>query len=286
MKRLITTDGSVTFYSDEFGECYHSQIGAISEAFAVYVEPCQIEELASQGKLRILDIGFGLGYNSAAAIYQVQGTDSACKLEIIGIENDSKVLGIISSLSLSPRLEESYEIVKQAAKLRSYSKGNISLRIILDDARKVIQDIGGEFDCVFLDPFSPPKNPELWTVDFLTQVYRKMKKEAVLSTYSAASAVRSGLLSAGFRIGRGPATSLKREGTLASPRRKLPRLSAMSIALLVLSDVGVPYRDPNLNSSREEIVKRRKEERREKKERGYLSSDQVRRWFSSQRSKV
>ena len=46
MKCIITKDGSVTFYSEEYKESYHSVSGAIEESLKKFVEPCKIKELA------------------------------------------------------------------------------------------------------------------------------------------------------------------------------------------------------------------------------------------------
>ena len=68
MIEIVTNDGSVTFRSDKFDETYHSKSGAVEESFKKFAEPSKVGELAKSGKIVILDICFGLGYNSAAAI--------------------------------------------------------------------------------------------------------------------------------------------------------------------------------------------------------------------------
>jgi hypothetical protein len=68
-----TADGSQTFFSDQFQEAFHSHHGAKQEAIAKFVEPTQIAEkvrgkVKSNQSLRILDVCYGLGYNTAAAV--------------------------------------------------------------------------------------------------------------------------------------------------------------------------------------------------------------------------
>jgi len=58
MKLVKTKDDSYTFYSDEYNEGYHSISGALDEALRKFIEPCKIKN-----GMKILDVGFGLGYN-------------------------------------------------------------------------------------------------------------------------------------------------------------------------------------------------------------------------------
>ena len=60
------------------------------------------------------------------------------------------------------------------------------------------------FDIVFLDPFSPRKNPELWSEEFFKEIYSRMKKGAKLATYSCARKIRENLKTAGFKVIDGP----------------------------------------------------------------------------------
>lgn len=58
----ITGDGSVGLYSDEFHDIYHSGMGALTEAFEKFINPLDV----TQESIRVLDVCFGLGYNSKA----------------------------------------------------------------------------------------------------------------------------------------------------------------------------------------------------------------------------
>jgi tRNA U34 5-methylaminomethyl-2-thiouridine-forming methyltransferase MnmC len=94
-----------------------------------------------------------------------------------------------------------------------------SIRLVLGDARETLPALDRDlrFDAVFLDPFSPRVEPDLWTPPFLAEIARRMAPGSILSTYSAATAVRAGLLAAGLRVGPGGRVGTKSEGTLASP---------------------------------------------------------------------
>lgn len=253
MRRVLTEDGTVTLYNESYKELYHSKGGAVEEAIRKYVEPCRIRELAetraASGRLRILDICFGIGYNAIAAIDAA--LPSGCETEVISLELDRGILREI--VSLEPPLK-SYGLAKSVAKrcLKSSARqasvrsGNTLLSLRLGDARKTVQGLPGTFDAVFLDPFSVPKNPELWSKDFFGALGRLMTDSAILATYSCAHIVRAGLVNAGFFISNGPELERRRPCTLASRTQ-------------FRDDISGKYRiqhcisDPGLDASAEEL---------------------------------
>src|SRR3989338_10189646 len=98
MEKFITADGFVTLFSEKYQEHYHSKTGAIEEAIEKYINPCRIEELAKKGKIKILDICFGLGYNSIAAIDAAVKASKICEIEITALEKDESVIKELSHL--------------------------------------------------------------------------------------------------------------------------------------------------------------------------------------------
>lgn len=134
------------------------------------------------------------------------------------------------------------------------------------------------FDLVFHDPFSPPHVPELWTVELFREYYRLLEaRSGRLLTYSAAAAVRGGLREAGFILGRTVGVGGKSGGTAAwIPFAACARETGLSgeddmfaeeiqpldawEQAYIDSRAGLPYRDPGLAGSREEIETRRTQE--------------------------
>ena len=218
MKQIKTRDHSYTFYSSEYQETYHSISGALEEAFKKFVGPCKIKELAKKGKIRILDICFGLGYNSVAAIYTALKENSDCKIEIIALEKDKKILKKLQEIKLPPKLEFYYRNIKEKLnndKFELNISNNVYIKIILGDATKTIKTLTKKFDAIFLDPFSLPKNPELWTYEFFKNIKKVIKKDAILATYSCAKKVRENLVRDGFRVKDGPKIGRKAPSTIA-----------------------------------------------------------------------
>ncbi|MFC1696752.1 tRNA (5-methylaminomethyl-2-thiouridine)(34)-methyltransferase MnmD [Nanoarchaeota archaeon] len=208
MKRITTKDNSITFYNEKAEEWYHSKTGAIEESFEKYVKPSKIKD-----GYKILDICFGIGYNSLAALHTAD-------VEIVALEKDERIIQKIPTITLPPEykhLEKEFAVIKNLARDKEHwSKNNQNIKIILGDARINIKQLKqNSFDAVFLDPFSPKKQPELWTYEFFTDIKKVMKKGAILTTYSCARIVRENLTKAGFIVKDGPCIGRRAPSTIA-----------------------------------------------------------------------
>lgn len=61
----FTNDGSVGLYSPVDDDIYHSTYGALTEAYEKFIIPANLDEyFKKNNKIKILDICFGIGYNS------------------------------------------------------------------------------------------------------------------------------------------------------------------------------------------------------------------------------
>lgn len=261
----LTEDGSYTFFSPEFQETFHSSFGAKQEAEVRYIEPCQIKDLATQqSTVRILDVCYGLGYNSAAALEAIWSVNPQCQVELIALEIAVDV----------PRQAIQYNLLAQwqlpipslLAKLSSEFKvcqDFLFAKLLLNDARQSIQSLVTEnwqADAIFLDPFSPPKCPQLWTVEFISLLSKCLTPQGRLATYSSSAAVRTALLSAGLNIGSITGAGRKSPGTIAAFEYKnLPKLSIMEQEHLQ-TKAAIPYRDRSLQERSEQIIVRRQQE--------------------------
>ncbi len=223
MKEIITSDGSITFFNEQSQETYHSTSGAVEEAIKKFAEPAQVKELVQKGTVKILDICFGLGYNTAAALDIILLENPSCTVEIIGFEIDEIILSKI--LDVTP-LFENYYLIKEVIKHKiednkqqyyETKRDNVHVKILLGDVRDQIKTISefGAFDVCFLDPFSPKKCPELWTEELFKDIFRLLKKAGILTTYSCARVVHDNLKKAGFAVKDGPCVGRRTPSTIA-----------------------------------------------------------------------
>ena len=260
-----TADGSYTFFSTEFQETFHSSFGAKQEAKVRYIKPCQIEQLAKQqSTIRLLDVCYGLGYNSAAALEAAWSVNPQCRIELIALElrTDVPRQAIAQNLLSSWQFSIS-ELLAELAFESSICRKFLTAKLILGDARQTIQAIAErnwQADAIFLDPFSPPKCPQLWTVEFIEQVARCLAPKGRLATYSCSAAVRIALLNTGLHLGSVTGAGRKSPGTICSfSYNNLPELSEREREHLQ-TRAAIPYRDRTLQDSREQIIDNRQRE--------------------------
>ncbi|MEO0407316.1 MAG: MnmC family methyltransferase [Cyanobacteria bacterium P01_A01_bin.135] len=256
-----TADGSFTFYSEEFGEAFHSRQGARLEAEQKFVVPTQIRQKAAQGRLRLLDVCYGLGYNTAAALEATWQVNPHCRIEVIGLERSPSVpQTAIAENLLAGWNAPIPELLTQIAHQPQVSGDRFQGQLLLGDARQTIQQVSRHWaDAIFLDPFSPQSCPELWTLEFLGQVVRCLKPSGHLATYSCAAAVRTALLTCGLQVGSTPGVGRKSPGTVAG-------FTATGLPLTLQEQehlhtrAAVPYRDPTLTAIATAIRQQRQQE--------------------------
>ena len=279
-----TDDGSYSIKSKEINhkvETLHTSTGAISESFEKFIKPLKLdygEDIA------ILDICAGLGYNSSAAIDDfMKNSDRNLHIDMLEISKPTLAAGL-----MVPSPIEAHDITKKAieqslidcdyASLELEETAipeNIDLKIHIDDARQVIQKLeDNTYDAIFLDPFSQNMSPELVSLEFFKEFRRVIKDNGIVCTYTSSSPVRMAFIEADFYVSLGPIFGRFQGGTLASPNPKnltksLPKNDEIKMAL---SDVGIPFRDPNLNLSSQEILDNRTEERHNARHNTKISS--------------
>ena len=281
----ITDDGSYTFFSDEFDELFHSHSGAKQEAQYKFIEPCQIKKKAThQDTIKILDICYGLGYNTAVALDNIWAINPKIEIELFALENDINVpLQAIDANLLDNFSQSIIEQLKILANHHEIENNRFKGKLLLGDARQTIQTVierKFQADAIFLDPFSPPKCPQLWTVEFIKSVSQCLDEDGYLATYSCAASVRTALQLAGLKIGATRSVGRRSPGTIAHWNSKnLPPLSQQEIEHLQ-TRASIPYRDSDLSDIAEKI-----KERRQKEQQISLlepSSHWKKRWFHRQ----
>lgn len=215
LKKIITADSTETFLNEEVGESYHSQTGAVEEALKKYAIPCKIKELAKTGKIRILDVCFGMGYNSALAISIALEENPECEIEVIGLEYDATIISKIQEVNPPIAFFAQYKKLNPSS--LEFKERNVSVKIILGDARETAKTLPGDyFDTVFFDPFSPKTAPEMWQVPFFEQMHRVLKSSGILATYSCARLARENMSTAGLMYDDGPIVGRRGPGTIAT----------------------------------------------------------------------
>ncbi len=282
---VLTDDGSYSINSKEINnkiETLHTSTGAISESFEKFIKPMKFDYTKD---IAILDICAGLGYNSSAAIddFLKNASNSNLKIDMVEISHATLACGLLVPSPIKAHditkkaIEE--ELIRQDYATLSLEEceipENIDIDVYIEDARQTVQKLeDNTYDAIFLDPFSQNMAPELFSLDFFKEFRRVIKDDGIVATYTSAAPIRAAFIEAGFFIGQGPIFGRKQGGTLASPNplmldTALPKNDEIRIAL---SDVGIPFRDPNLNNTSEYILDARTEERHDARHNTKISS--------------
>ena len=197
---VLCEDGSNTLYSKEFDEPYHStKDGALHESLEKHVKPA-LTLTKHKKQLTILDICFGLGYNTFATLYYIKKHKLPTTVQILSPEFDEGLVRSLNTFEYPPEFNAIKEIIKAISRDLRYEDDQFKIEILLGDARKSIPQIKEKIDVVYQDAFSPAHNPLLWTKEYFSDIRAICKEDALLTTYSTAAAIRLGLYENGFYI--------------------------------------------------------------------------------------
>jgi len=197
---VLCEDGTNTLYSKEFDEPYHStKDGALHESLEKHVKPA-LALRKIKTKLTILDICFGLGYNTFATLYYIKKHKLSIKVHILSPEFDEGLVRSLGTFDYPPEFENIKHIIKSISKELYYEDEQFKIEILLGDARKSIPQIKKKIDIIYQDAFSPAHNPLLWTREYFKDVRAICTDDALLTTYSTAAAIRLGLYENDFLL--------------------------------------------------------------------------------------
>ncbi len=198
---VLSDDGSYTAYSKEYDEHYHStKDGALYESLVKHINPA-FEIQQNKDEINILDICYGLGFNTLATLYYHKKNNLKSKLNIYSPELDSSLVHSLKDFKYPSEFEEFKDIILQLSETQIYDDEFFHIEVFLGDAREYIKKFDeSKFDIVYQDAFSPKVNKILWTKEYFSDIEKIMKKGGVLTTYSTALQTRLALYENGFNI--------------------------------------------------------------------------------------
>jgi tRNA U34 5-methylaminomethyl-2-thiouridine-forming methyltransferase MnmC len=197
---VLCEDGTNTLYSKEFDEPYHStKDGALHESLEKHVKP-SFSIKKNRDTLTILDICFGIGYNTFATLYYIKKNKISTKVHILSPEFDEALIHSLKDFDYPEEFSEISYIINEVSKNLYYEDKQFKIEILLGDARRSIPKISEKIDIVYQDAFSPAHNPLLWTKEYFKDIRDICKNDAILTTYSTAAAIRLALYENSFFI--------------------------------------------------------------------------------------
>ncbi len=215
----LTWTTTQTPVATQFDDPYYSREDGRAESHAVFLHgnglPQRWQHLT--GTFQIAELGFGTGLNFLQTWHvwsQTAGPDA--HLAYTSFERwPLAATDIARAISPWPELAgEMHQFLDAWPRARSgqaVTVANVTLTVVIGDARETLSAFQGPVDAWYLDGFSPAANPELWQADLLATAYAITAPGGTFSTYTSAGWVRRNLAAAGFEVEKVQGFGRKRE---------------------------------------------------------------------------
>jgi len=214
--------GAFSVRSLHFGETMHPAIGPMAEAEALYVQQLEIPQRAAnhKGAFVVWDIGLGAAANAVAVINSIPGHP------LLLLSFDSTTAPLQFAAGHTEELAYLKPFRPEIESLLSHGKaqfGRVTWQLHLGNFPELLGRELPPPDAILFDPFSPAKNPEMWTAGVFERIFRLLVGPCALANFSQSTMFRVALLLAGFYVGRGEAIARKEETTIAANNISLIR---------------------------------------------------------------
>ncbi len=216
---VATKDGSNTLFSKLYNQHYHNpDDGAINEALSKHIIPAFTFH-KNKSELTILDICFGIGYNTFSTIYYCLQNNLNIKLNIFSPELDGNLVKSLKNFEFPKEFDSIKHIINSIAKTSKYEDENLKIEVFIGDARNYIKSLEkNSFDIIYQDAFSSDVNFELWTKEYFDDIYKFCNDSCIMSSYAIATPIRLSMYEAGFFIYEN--RPVKRKITLAFKQKQ------------------------------------------------------------------
>ena len=207
-------------YNPRFGDRYRSELGGIEQAREVFLAGCGLPAAwRDQSRWCILETGFGLGLNFLVTWAAWKADSSRPKvLHFVSTEAyPASAADVLRSARAHPDLlpfalqlqAQLWGLLPGVHRL-VLEGGHVLLTLCIGDAKAMLKQQRFEADSVYLDGFSPSKNPDIWDVHTFKAVARCCRRGTRIATWTIARAVRDALTQSGFIVKKVPGIPPKR----------------------------------------------------------------------------
>lgn len=224
--------------SARFDDRYHSEAGALAQARHVFLGGCGLPGAwAGKAQWRILETGFGLGLNFLAA-WAAWRADPARPglLHFVSVEAYPVAAADLLRAArdepdlapLAQQLAAQWQGLLPGLHRLAFDGGRVLLTLCVGPVQPMLRAQRFAADSLYLDGFSPQRNPDMWSPETLRTLARFARRGTRLATWTIARAVRDALASQGFVLEKAPGLPPKRDclrGVFApawEPRRHEP----------------------------------------------------------------
>lgn len=203
---------------------YHPHAGALAQARHVFLAGNGLPERWRQrDRFVVIETGFGLGNNFLATwLAWREDRRRPQRLCFISVERHPVQRADLARLPRDPALAELGDALAAAwppltpnLHRLSFDDGRVELLLAFGDVQVWLPELVARFDAAMLDGFAPDRNARMWEAPVCKALARLAAPDATLATWTAASALRDGLQTAGFDTQLVPGSGGKPDITLA-----------------------------------------------------------------------
>lgn len=162
---------------------------------------------------QILETGFGLGLNFLAT-WQAWRADPARPKRLFYSAIEAWPPDAASILRSAAPFTELHPLAQELASRwkgllpgihrLEFDNGLVQLTLAVGDVQPMLNELTGQFDSIYLDGFSPRRNPDMWSLHAIKAVARLAKRGTRAATWCVAGEVRERLTTSGFIVERVP----------------------------------------------------------------------------------
>ncbi|WP_041956218.1 TIGR01212 family radical SAM protein [Sulfurospirillum arsenophilum] len=196
LKTFLLEDGSVSAWSETYRDYYHPKAGAYRQAQEQFIEKSDLRARLEKSDVSVLEIGFGMGYNTFCAVSLAQKL-AKNRLHVKAIDQDRMLLKSASAVvpnALHVKLLETLFTCKR------YEDTFAKVEFLNAEARYAITLLHEQFDVIFLDPFIESNNASLVSFEFFQHLRKLLKPDGILVASTALHVSQIGLSLAGFEV--------------------------------------------------------------------------------------
>ena len=208
-------------YNPRFGDRYRSEFGGLTQAREVFLHGCGLPAAWScQPQWTILETGFGLGLNFLLT-WQAWKADPLRPrlLHFVSLEAfPASATDVLRAASAHPELHAFAEQLQRqlwgllpGLHRLVFEAGQVLLTLCIGDAKAMLRQQSFEADSVYLDGFSPERNPDLWDLPTCKAVARCCRRGTRIATWTVARSVRDALTQCGFVVEKCAGSPPKRD---------------------------------------------------------------------------
>ena len=195
-QKIDLKDGSSTLWSETYHDYYHPKVGAYTQAETLFLEKSDLKARLEKGDVNLLEIGFGMGYNTFKAVALAQ-TLAKNHLHVNAIDQDRMLLQTASAIVPNAL---HVKMLQTLFTCKHYEDDFTRIDFHTIEARYGVTLLSESFDVIFLDPFIESNNASLVTLEFFQNLRKLLKPDGVLVASTALHVSQIGLNLAGFDV--------------------------------------------------------------------------------------